>query len=859
MLPARLITLFSLALLFARIAAAQTVVNSTFQPQGVGNYGDASNWLPAEVPNNSPDRIYDVTIRDTVQMNVDATISNLALTGVFIDNGHSLAVTGHALLEDPYLAIYSYGGDATFSAGSLSSFSGGVLTGEYYLGNDSNTTPWATLQFGGADVTTLSGASLWLSGSRTRVVDEFGNDGLRNLALIDAGSTLSLSGHQTVLAGPFTNDGILFVSSSFDQPGNFAVTGALTNFDPASRTLTGGNYWLGGFVFGGSDQAAVFEFAGADIVHNAALLSITGPLAKITDQNGNDALRNFVHNTPAGYLGVAQRDFSLGGNFTNDGVLSVSSATLSVAGSLTNLDPATRTLTGGTYELIDGGAGPASLIFGGADIVNNAASIYLKGIVAISDENGNDALRNFAHNLKGGAFTIDASYIFTAAADFTNAGAVSIQGFGVSRAHFTVPEGHRYLQTEGETSLLDAIFTGEMEILSGAFRAAGNPNFGDPSILNGNLTIDDAHFFAGPLAVEGAVHLSASSRLATRPGNGGFTVTETFTAAGILQIVPPQNPPSGSDIFHVVSAHGIIGTFSNAPHGARITTLDGGGSFIVSYTPDAILLSGFQAIPVPGQLLNISTRARVGTGEEVAIGGFIISGAQPKTVIVRAIGPSLSSIPGALDDPILELRDSSGSLIASNDNWRSEQEAEIVATALPPVHDLESAIVATLPAFNSAYTAIVRGGNNGTGIGLVEVYDLASTVDSKLANLSTRGLVQTGDNVLIGGLIVLGKDPLNVIVRAIGPSLLPGAVGDPTLSLHDGNGGLIAFNDNWRSDQETEIIATGLPPINELESAIVATLPANGETYTAIVRGQDGTSGIGLIEAYALTAGQRGR
>jgi hypothetical protein len=249
---------------------------------------------------------------------------------------------------------------------------------------------------------------------------------------------------------------------------------------------------------------------------------------------------------------------------------------------------------------------------------------------------------------------------------------------------------------------------------------------------------------------------------------------------------------------------------------------------------------------------NISTRLRVETGDNILIGGFIITGTQAKKVIVRAIGPSLSAfVPGALADPVLELRNSSGGLIASNDNWRSDQEAEIIATGIQPSNNLESAIVATLPANSSAYTAIVRGVNNGTGIGVVEAYDLDRTVDSKLANISTRGFVQTGDNVLIGGLIVLGQNPLRVIVRAIGPSLpVPGALADPTLELHDVNGALIVANDNWRSDQEAEIIATGLPPSNDLESAIVRDLtPGN---YTAIVRGVNSATGIALVEAYGL-------
>jgi hypothetical protein len=262
----------------------------------------------------------------------------------------------------------------------------------------------------------------------------------------------------------------------------------------------------------------------------------------------------------------------------------------------------------------------------------------------------------------------------------------------------------------------------------------------------------------------------------------------------------------------------------------------------------------------PSILGNISTRLRVETGDNVLIGGFIITGTQPKRVIVRAIGPSLLSFfPGALADPVLELRDSLGGLIRSNDNWRSDQESEILATGIPPSNALESAIVATLPANNSAYTAIVRGVNNGTGIGVVEVYDLDQrTVDSKLANISTRGFVQTGDNVLIGGLIVLGDLPLRVIVRAIGPSLpLPGALGNPTLELHDGNGAVLAANDDWKtrpdgSSQQAEIEATGIPPTDDLESAIVETLPANGASFTAIVRGANNTTGIAVVEVYGL-------
>lgn len=218
-------------------------------------------------------------------------------------------------------------------------------------------------------------------------------------------------------------------------------------------------------------------------------------------------------------------------------------------------------------------------------------------------------------------------------------------------------------------------------------------------------------------------------------------------------------------------------------------------------------------------------------------------------MIVRAIGPSLT-VPGALSNTQLELFDSAGR-IATNDNWRSTQEAEIIASTVPPTNELESAIVATLPANGSGYTAIVRGVNGETGVGLVEVYDLDLTADSKLANISTRGLVQTGDNVLIGGFIVSGATSKKVIVRAIGPSLpVPGKLLDPTLELYDSNGRKFATNNNWRDTQQAEIIATTVPPTNNLESAIVTTLPPGG--CTAIVRGNADTTGVALVEVYAL-------
>lgn len=254
----------------------------------------------------------------------------------------------------------------------------------------------------------------------------------------------------------------------------------------------------------------------------------------------------------------------------------------------------------------------------------------------------------------------------------------------------------------------------------------------------------------------------------------------------------------------------------------------------------------------PDQLLNISTRLRVLTADNVLIGGFIITGTNPKQVIVRAIGPSLTSlgVQGALADPILELHFSDGSVV-SNDNWRATQEQEIIDTTIPPTSDLESAIVATLDPGN--YTAIVRGKNNGTGVALVEAYDLDRTM-GRLANISTRGFVDTGENVMIGGFIIGGDTASDILLRGIGPSLtnqgVPGALGDPTLELHDGDGNTLTSNDDWKDSQQTEIEATTIPPTDGRESALVATLAPGA--YTVIMGGKNATTGVGLVEVYNL-------
>jgi len=274
-------------------------------------------------------------------------------------------------------------------------------------------------------------------------------------------------------------------------------------------------------------------------------------------------------------------------------------------------------------------------------------------------------------------------------------------------------------------------------------------------------------------------------------------------------------------------------------------------------------------IPPGPNITNISTRASVQTGDQVLIAGFILTGTDPKQVIVRGLGPTLGQppfiVPNALQNPVLELHNTT-SVIATNDNWKIDdqtgqpQQAAITATGKAPPNDLESAILITLQP--GAYTAIMSGKNSTTGNGLVEVYDLATSTFSQLTNVSTRGFVGTGDPVMIGGIITSGGNgSTQIVIRGLGPTLgqppfnLPNVLADPRLDLFNAQGTKIGANNNWQDTQPGMIFAascngsTCAPP-NHLEAAILTTVaPGN---YTAILSGQNGGTGIGLVEVYKL-------
>jgi hypothetical protein len=263
--------------------------------------------------------------------------------------------------------------------------------------------------------------------------------------------------------------------------------------------------------------------------------------------------------------------------------------------------------------------------------------------------------------------------------------------------------------------------------------------------------------------------------------------------------------------------------------------------------------------PTPvAQALNLSTRILVQTNADVGIGGFIIAGSAPKQVVLRAIGPSLSSsgIPNPLPDPILELHGPAGFVTIINDNWNDPPSSACQGVGLPPLNDLESEICTTLDP--GAYTAIVRGNNNSSGVGLVEVYDVAPAAASKLGNISTRAFVGTGSDVMIAGFILggSGAGASDVILRGIGPSLgqsgVTNALADPTLELRNSDGALLVSNDNWQDDPASaaQLTSHGLAPQNSLESGIFASLSPGA--FTAILSGTNSGTGIGLVEIYAV-------
>jgi hypothetical protein len=453
-----------------------------------------------------------------------------------------------------------------------------------------------------------------------------------------------------------------------------------------------------------------------------------------------------------------------------------------------------------------------------------------------------------------------------------------------SRKEYIYPATHYASSIPASSTNYPAM--GQRLRLKAAFAIPGNWTTEEKAVLlalkkYGAIVADNGNFFSVSVCPDDRFSSSAFSHLSTIDINNFEVIQTTGPAEGprspgapSVDAGPDQflewpvnislggsvNDPSGraSVLWRIYSGPAGV-SFANANQATTTATISAPGSYTFMLSADdGTHVLGYDAVVarVTGHnaLANLSTRVQVGTASNVAIAGFILTGNTGKQVVVRGLGPSLAAVgvSGSLSDPLLELYNASGNLLASNNDWQQTQAQALRDANLAPSNDLEAAILFTLAP--GAYTAILRGNGNATGIGLVEVYDLQTSATSKLGNLSTRGFVGSAQNVMIGGTIVTGSDPARVVFRALGPSLgavgIQNPLGDPQLDLFDANGAKISSNNNWKDSQQAAISNAGLAPSSDLESAILAELaPGN---YTAVVTGVNGASGIALVEAYHL-------
>ena len=498
------------------------------------------------------------------------------------------------------------------------------------------------------------------------------------------------------------------------------------------------------------------------------------------------------------------------------------------------------TSTAANASIDNFGSGPASTAGSALTIFNDASTA---GHATITNQAGDFA----GETIFTGSSTADSATLIANEGSYYATCAIFFDGGSTGGTARVKVFGNGYLDISGHQSGLTI----------GSIEGSGNVNLGANRLTVGTNNINTS--FSGVISGSGSLTKMGSGVLTLQTNHCIADTVGLILISGSIIKLDFAGPP---DVIASLKINGVPqppgvygGPMSGAPH----------------ILPEFEGLGTVEAGPI-STLGNISTRAFVQTGDNVVIGGFIIQGAEAKRVVIRAIGPELTQygVPNALANPTLELHDGTGALIASNNNWvatiiggiiTSDQVAAIRASGYAPGDPRESAMIVNLPPGN--YTAIVRGVANTTGVALAEVYDLSPAPNSLLGNISTRSFVQTGDNVMIGGVIVQGTQPKRVIVRAIGPELtqygVPNPLADPTLELHDSTGALIASNDNWQhtiiggiitTDQVRDILNSGHAPTDPRESAIIATLPPGN--YTAIVRGVNETTGVGLVEVYDL-------
>lgn len=656
-----------------------------------------------------------------------------------------------------------------------------------------------------------------------------GNQVQGNLLGTNAAGTSSLTGT--------TSFGVFITAGAKEN-----VIGGAT---PAARNLISGNVLTGVLIRDSSDNRIEGNYIGTDI-NGTAALGNTGSGVGIENSTGN-----IVGGTQAGVGNLISGNLSRGvnifsgstGNLVQGNYIGTDvTGTVAIA----NAGPGVRLLDAGQNTIGGTDAGQGNVISGngqdgirvqGATSADNRISQNLIGRNAANNGPlGNSghgvSLQSSGPNVIGGGFNPNnANTIAHNGGD----GVTVVFGSGpcikkgiISNSIFS--NGGLGIDLEDDGVTQNDAGDGD----TGANTLQNFPVLTSASLSGGSITIEGS-FNSTP---NKSFHLEFFASAAADPS--GYGEGQTF-----LGFKDVTTDGSGN----VASLNVVLSVLP--PAGQTIITATATDNEELANTSE--FSNAVQIIGTPGNLLNIATRLRVQDGENVLIGGMIITGSDPKKVIIRAIGPSLAQFfSGALANPTLELFQGN-TLLASNNDWKEGGNQGVVeATGIPPSNDLESAIVQTLAP--GAYTAVMRGNGGGTGIGLVEVYDLDQAANSRLGNIATRGFVETDNNVMIGGIIIGGNGGGNtqVVVRGIGPSLsafgISGALQDPVLELKDANGATLNSNDDWMQGQAAEIQQLGLAPGDSRESALLGSLP-NGN-YTGIVRGKNNTTGVGLVEVY---------
>lgn len=761
-----------------------------------GDWNTAANWTPMTVPNGATD-IASFGSSSIVDVSLS---SDVEVDGITFEQGASAYTTG------------------TGEASTLTLSGTGIV-------NNSGKTENFSVETGPSSYGVIVFSNSATAGNSTNFINEGGPFSPGVIIFVDSA---------TAGGGTFTNLGstVVFQTGGYLQfsDNSSAENAVLVNEGGTLENATGGQ-------IGFADNATA---ANATITNNAGQGNTTG--------NTSGGSTSFSDNSTAGNANITNKGSSASGGTGGvtfigggTGIADAGSATLIAEGGSNGGAGGVITFgisaSGGTsrIELFGNGtldfAGPAEVTIGSLE---GDGTVLLTPTLTIGSNNlsttFSGVIQGFGEVVKigTGTLTLSGPNIFPGTTTI-NGGKVSVDG---SLTGGVMVNDSGTLGGSGEV--------GPVTVNSGGKVAPGDPK---------------------TLTVNGDYQQNTNSTLALIISGTDPTEYDQLVVTGnvmladgaILELDFTNHfAPQEGDTFDLVTFGSLTGSFTTVnivglADGFQYTvTADGNGHLQLKALNDGMATSTVK------KLLNISTRLDVLTGDKVLIGGFIIAGTAPKRVILRAIGPSLN-LAGALADPVLELHEPDGTVV-TNDNWRDTQEQEIIDTGIPPTSDLESAIVATLDP--GPYTAIVSGVNDGTGIGLVEAYDIDQTADSELANVSTRGFVQTGDNVMIGGVIIGGAatETSDVVVRAIGPSLtdlgITDPLEDPMLELHDENGALIASNNNWRDTQEMEIEASGLAPTDNRESAIEASLTPGA--YTAIVLGVNNTTGVALVEFYRL-------